>query len=172
MSEPIPTMSESLDARSVESFLAHEAHLLDERRFEEWMELFTADGCYWAPARPDQRDMLNEVSLIYDDREAMATRVRRLRHPRIHVQTPPSRHSRIVSNPFVEERLSEGSTCLVRSKFLIYEYRPSLPDALERVFAGTYHHQLIIENGAIRIALKKATLANCDGRLAPVAIYF
>lgn len=166
------TMGETLDVRSVEGFLVHEAYLLDERRFEEWMRLFTADGCYWVPARPDQQDMLNEVSLIYDDREAMETRVRRLRHPRIHVQTPPSRHSRIVANPLIEERSADAQSCVVRSKFLIYEYRPSLPEALERVFAGTYRHRLVIENGAIRIALKKAVLANCDGRLAPIAIYF
>ena len=38
----------------IELFLLHEARLLDQRRFEEWMELFTEDGYYWAPARPDQ----------------------------------------------------------------------------------------------------------------------
>jgi benzoate/toluate 1,2-dioxygenase beta subunit len=160
------------DIREIEAFLLQEAHLLDERRFEEWMALFTEDGFYWAPARSDQEDPLNSVSLIFDDREAMATRIRRLRHPRIHVQTPPSRTARIVANVFVESASPERAECVVRSKFLIYEDRPSLPEALERIFAGTYHHRLLRRGSGFRIASKKATLANCDAALGPIAVYF
>ena len=35
----------------VEQFLFQEARLLDERRFEEWLSLFSDDGVYWIPAR-------------------------------------------------------------------------------------------------------------------------
>jgi 3-phenylpropionate/cinnamic acid dioxygenase small subunit len=161
-----------LDIRRIEEFLLHEAHLLDDRRFEEWMELFTADGFYWAPASLEQTDPLNAVSLIYDDREAMQTRIRRLRHPRIHSQTPPSRTARLVANAFVEETSEDATACIVRSKFMIYEYRPSIPEALERVFAGTYRHRLVADRQGFKIAWKKAMLANCDARLGPFAIYF
>ncbi len=161
-----------MDKREVEDFLVHEADLLDDRRFEEWMGLFTEDGFYWAPARLDQADPLNEVSLVYDDRAAMATRILRLRHPRIHSQTPPSRTARIVANAAIEEESEGGRACVVRSKFILYEYRPSIPDALERVFGGTYRHRLVADAGTIRIAWKKALLANCDARLGPFAIYF
>jgi benzoate/toluate 1,2-dioxygenase beta subunit len=160
------------DNRAIEAFLLHEAHLLDDRRFEEWMELFTPDGYYWAPASLGQTDPLNAVSLVYDDREAMQTRIRRLRHPRIHVQTPPSRTARLVANAFVEEADADGGACVVRSKFMIYEYRPSIPEALERVFGGTYRHRLVTGGGGFRIAWKKAELANCDARLGAFAIYF
>lgn len=161
-----------MDIRPIENFLLHEAHLLDDRRFEEWMELFTPDGFYWAPASPDQADPLNAVSLIYDDREAMATRITRLRHPRIHVQTPPSRTARLVTNAFVEECAGDGASLVVRSKFLVYEYRPSIPEALERVFGGTYRHRLVAAGEGFKIAWKKALLANCDARHAALAIYF
>jgi 3-phenylpropionate/cinnamic acid dioxygenase small subunit len=161
-----------LDIRAVEDFLLHEAHLLDDRRFEEWMALFTADGFYWAPASLGQADPLNEVSLIYDDRAAMETRIRRLRHPRIHSQTPPSRTARLVANAFIEDASAEGGALTVRSKFIIYEYRPSIPEALERVFGGTYRHRLVTADGSFKIAWKKAMLANCDARLGPFAIYF
>ena len=160
------------DIRRIEEFLLHEAHLLDDRRFEEWMELFTAEGFYWAPASLEQTDPLNVVSLIYDDREAMQTRIRRLRHPRIHSQTPPSRTARLVANACVEEATDDGSACTVRSKFIIYEYRPSIPEALERVFGGTYRHRLVVEPHGFRIVWKKALLANCDARLGAFAIYF
>jgi len=77
--------------RSIIKFITREVELLDTRRFEEWAELFTEDGFYWAPVSPDQTDPREHVSLFYDDRKAMRTRIARLRHPQIHVQTPPSR---------------------------------------------------------------------------------
>lgn len=162
----------AIDLRQVEAFLVEEANLLDDRRFEEWMDLFTADGHYWAPATPDQPDPLTAVSLIYDDKEAMATRIRRLRHPRIHVQTPPSRTARIVGSVCIEEISDDGDECLVRSKFMLYEYRPSIPEALERVLGGTYRHRLVRDGRSFKIASKKVLLANCDARFSPIAIYF
>ena len=155
----------------LEDFLVHEAHLLDSRQFEDWMDLFTEDGFYWAPSTPEQQSPLDHVSLVYDDREAMATRIRRLRHPRIHAQNPHTRTSRIVANPIVE-RADAGEGCIVRSKFILYEYRPSVPEAQERVFGGTYWHTLVQEEGGWKIKLKKALLANCDARLSPFFVYF
>src|SRR5262245_40277063 len=37
--------------REVEQFLYREARLLDERRFHEWLELFTEDVRYWMVGR-------------------------------------------------------------------------------------------------------------------------
>ena len=37
--------------QEVEDFLYHEAELLDERRYEEWLDLFTEDARYWMPMR-------------------------------------------------------------------------------------------------------------------------
>ena len=37
--------------RDVEQFLYREARLLDERRFHEWLELFTDDVRYWMASR-------------------------------------------------------------------------------------------------------------------------
>ncbi len=51
----------------VSQFLFHEARLLDERRWDEWADLFTPDGVYWAPAAHDQPDAEFHVSLIHDD---------------------------------------------------------------------------------------------------------
>ena len=30
----------------------HEARLLDEARFDDWLALFTADAWYWVPSEP------------------------------------------------------------------------------------------------------------------------
>lgn len=169
---PEMSTSEGADTRKVEAFLQHEAHLLDERRFEEWMELFTDDGYYWAPARADQQSPYEEVSLFFDDRDAMRIRVKRLRHPQIHAQSPPSVMARLVANVFIEDVESDNGAIRVRSKFMICEWRPSVPEGEHRVLGGTYKHQLVERGGELKIAWKKATLVNCDARHSPLYVYF
>jgi 3-phenylpropionate/cinnamic acid dioxygenase small subunit len=80
-----------IDRRPFADFVVHEARLLDARRFRDWMALFADDGTYWVPAVPDQKSPFDQASLFYVDRDLMKTRIDRLDHPRIHVQTPPSR---------------------------------------------------------------------------------
>ena len=86
-----------------EEFIIHEAALLDARRFRDWAALFADDGTYWVPAVPDQKSPLDQASLFYDDRDLMKTRIDRLEHPRIHVQTPPSRTAHLVGNVVIDE---------------------------------------------------------------------
>src|SRR2546421_8812323 len=126
-----------VDRVTFEDFLIHEAALLDARRFRDWMALFTDDGTYWVPAVPDQLSPFDQASLFYDDRELMKTRVDRLEHPLIHVQTPPSRTVHLVSNVTVEpdKRTAEF---VVSSNVLMVEYRLDR----QRVFAGRQTHRL------------------------------
>jgi Ring hydroxylating beta subunit len=90
-------ISSLADQDACERFLVHEAWLLDDARFDEWLSLFTEDARYWVPSEPGQSDPLTTVSLMYDDRRLLETRVRRLASPRIYSQEPRSRTSRIVS---------------------------------------------------------------------------
>src|SRR3954465_5549092 len=92
-----------VDRASLGDFLVHEAGWRDARRFRDWMALFADDGTYWVPAVPDQKSPLDQASLFYDDRDLMKTRIDRLEHPRIHVQTPPSRTAHLVGNTVVEQ---------------------------------------------------------------------
>ena len=62
-----------------EQFVEHEVALLDEQRFEEWLNLFADDGAYWVPANPRQESPFNHVSLFYDDKHTLTIRVQRLR---------------------------------------------------------------------------------------------
>ena len=148
-----------LDVHRCEQVLLHEACLLDEAKFDDWLALFTLDGWYWVPSEPGQTDPHNTVSLIYDDRRLLETRIRRLASPRMYSQEPRSRTSRIVANVTLED--SEGRSATVRSKFLMIEYRREQ----QRLFAGTAWHRLVQIDGAIRIAWKKVELVNCDAPL-------
>ena len=149
-----------------EDFIIHEARLLDERRFRDWMGLFTDDGTYWVPATPDQTSPFDQASLFYDDRDLMKTRVDRLEHPRIHVQTPPSRTAHIVGNVVVEEPENAKGEFLIGSTVIMVEYR----DDAQRVFAGRQKHRLRRDGDGFRIVQKRVNLINCDGAFEAMAV--
>lgn len=154
-----------LDLAQCEEFLVHEARLLDDGRFDEWLKLFTPEARYWVPSQVDQTSPLDTVSLMYDDRRLLETRVRRLASPRIYSQEPRSRTSRIVTNATLEQVDAGGA--LVRSKFVMVEYRREQ----QRLFAGTYWHKLVQMDG-IRIASKRVDLVNCDAPLDGLVVPF
>jgi benzoate/toluate 1,2-dioxygenase beta subunit len=171
------TARQRLDLRSCEQFLLHEARLLDDGKFDDWLALFTLDAWYWVPSEPDQADPVETVSLIYDDRRLLETRVRRLASPRMYSQEPRSRTSRIVTNVTIEDgphptlprlRGREVWGCTVRSKFMMIEYRREQ----QRLFGGTMLHRLVQTDGRIMIAWKRVNLVNCDAPLDGITIPF
>ena len=155
-----------IDREEFELFLFHEARLLDERRFRDWMGLFADDGTYWVPAVPGQPSPFDQASLFYDDRDLMKTRIDRLEHPYIHVQTPPSRTAHIVGNVVVEAADEKAGEFTVGSTFLMAEYR----DEQQRVFAGRQLHKLRREGDSFRIVQKKVELINCDSAFEAIAV--
>ena len=162
-------LEELLFVRGVEQFLFHEVGLLDDRRFEDWADLYTEDGYYWAPAEIDQPNPTSGVSLFFDHVPMMRTRFARLRHPRVHSQIPPSRTSHSVSNVAVT-RSGPDDRVEVEARFQMLDYRPG-PD--QRAFAGKYEYVLICgDAGGFRIASKKAVIINCDAVHLPVAVPF
>jgi len=157
-----------LDVATCEAFLVHEARLLDDARFHEWLALFTADAWYWVPSQPNQASPHDVVSLIYDDRRLLETRVRRLASPRIYSQEPRSRTTRIIANVSIEEGGEDGRACITRSKFQLIEYRR---DA-QTIYGGTNFHRLIATDAGIRIAWKRVDLVNCDAALDGLVVPF
>ena len=147
-----------LGVAECERFLILEARLLDEARFDEWLALFTADAWYWVPSQPDQANPRDTISLIYDDRRLLETRVRRLASPRIYSQEPRSRTSRMIGNVTIEEAAPDGLACTVRSKCQVLEYRREA----QRLFGGTCLHRLVRGGSGMQIAWKRVDLVNCD----------
>ena len=119
----------SLSRSEAEEFLYREARLLDERRFEDWLALFTPDGIYWLPIEEDS-DPNERVSLVYDNTARREERIFRLRmRPiQVHSQDPPSKTIHLISNVFVER--IKGDEAEVRSSQVVFEissghWRPS-----------------------------------------------
>jgi ethylbenzene dioxygenase subunit beta len=163
----MPSSANAASTRETfELFLIHEAKLLDERRFRDWMQLFAEDGAYWVPAAADQESPFNHASLFYDDRALMKTRIDRLEHPRIHIQTPPSRTAHIVSNALIEETDDDKGEVLVSSTVLMVEYR----EESQRIFAGRQYHRLRRADDGYKIVLKRVNLINCDSVFEAMAV--
>lgn len=149
-------------------FLYHEVRLLDERRFEEWMQLYTEDGVYWAPTVHGQQSPDEAVSLFYDDRGTMAARIRRFAHPDIHVQTPLSRTVHMVSNVELAPQATPAGETQVHASFVMAEHRAGEP----RWYAGRCEYRLQRQAAGLRMAMKKVMLVNCDASFTAMAVYF
>ena len=157
-----------LDRDTCEAFLVHEARLLDEAQFHDRLALFTPDAWYWVPSQPNQASPREMISLIYDDRKLLETRVRRLASPRIYSQEPRSRTTRIVANVTIEEKAENGRAAIVRSKFQMLEYRRDS----QTIYGGSCFHRLIVNDSGIRIAWKRVDLVNCDSVLDGIVVPF
>jgi benzoate/toluate 1,2-dioxygenase beta subunit len=155
------------DRTELEAFLFHEARLLDEQRWDEWNALFTADGSYWVPAAPDQPDPVNHVSLVYETALLRAVRIKRFRHPNAFSLQPRPRSVHLVSNVMLDGFDEATGECVVRSSFIMLQYRREKQD----VFGGRYTHRLKREGGELRIVEKRVDLVNCDAPMENILLY-
>ncbi len=155
MSDAAPGAAERA---AVEAFLFHEADLIDRRDFAAWLALYTDDCRYWVPLEEGQADPQQTVSLIYDDRKLLETRVRRLGHPRAHAQAPPSRTVHMIANVTVDPARPDGQL-VVRSNQTTVEYRAGRT----RLFAARCTHRLEAQETGWRIAFKRIDLIDSEG---------
>lgn len=151
---------------AVQQLLFQEALLLSQGAFEAWLSLFTPDGTYWMPSEAGQTEHQNHVSLINDTPKLMETRVQRLGHPQLYSQQPMTRTQRVVSNMLVEENGGGTSPVTVHSSFLCIAHRLRQT----QVFGGSYEHQLVQQDGELRIQRKIVRLVNCDVPLMQLGI--
>lgn len=146
----------------VHRFLAHEAWLLDERRVEEWVDLFTDDAHYWMPVRSvvrrDQTDkeLARPGDMAYFDetKETLRVRIERLKTGMAWAEDPPSRTRHIIANLEVEsgDRPSE-----VKARSAILVYRTTLAREVD-ILAGTRNDLLRTVNGEWKIARRTIIL--------------
>jgi 3-phenylpropionate/cinnamic acid dioxygenase small subunit len=144
-------------------FVIREARLLDEKRFDEWYELFADDGHYWVPASPNQPDPLNHNSLAYEDKLLLKLRIERLKQPTAYSQKPASRCHHLLQAPEIEK--SKNDEFLVRTNFI---YTETKGDDSQR-YAAVAWHTLVGE--PLRIRLKRVDLLNCDAALPSIQLF-
>lgn len=161
----MPGLSPNLTREEAEALVYHECQLLDERRLEEWLGLFTEDGVYWLPAS-DSAQPDEEVSIIYDESGQRAKRVHQLIHEMHLAQAPPSRTLHMASN--LQFEAAGGENAVIRCSLLVAEARPGphpavpIGGAPQRLLAGQCEYRLRYEGGRWAIALKKVLLIDRD----------
>lgn len=153
--------------RDIEQLLYTEASFLDKADLDSWMNLYTEDGTYWMPVKPDQQDPINHISLFYDDRAMMEVRRRNMKHPRAPSKDYPVRSSHIISNIRVTDQNDAEGTCRVASNFHCLMYYNDRQTA----FGGTYTHDLKRVDGDYLIHHKRVDLINCDAVHNTIIIY-
>ena len=154
-------------AAELEQFVYDEARLIDEKRFEEWYELFTDDARYWMPLTRGQPDGENHTSLFYEDKLLLKVRIERLKSPRSFSQHQPSSCQHVLQRPSIEDDGAATGRIRLRTPFVYVESR--LDDQV--VLAGIVTHRLRRESGRLRIELKKVELVNCDAALPSIQLF-
>jgi 3-phenylpropionate/cinnamic acid dioxygenase small subunit len=169
--------------KEVEQFIYREARLQDELEYDEWEALWTDDAIYWVPANADDIDPTQSMSIIFDNRSRIRTRIKQLHTGKRHAQTPASRlrhlitnvellgapdHSRAAQSGEPGWRAGgepEGDEVSVGANFLVYESR----ERGVTLWAGRSQWVLRRTEDGLRIARKKVMLVNNDRALNTLA---
>ncbi|KQX95896.1 aromatic-ring-hydroxylating dioxygenase subunit beta [Variovorax sp. Root473] len=147
-------------------FIAHEAALLDARRFDDWLALFADGGHYWVPLLgAAQADPFSHNSLAYEDRLLLQLRVERLKNPRAHSQHPASHSQHVLQPPRIEEET--GEEVRLRTPFLYIEARGD--DQI--LLSGTARHHLIRTPTGWSIREKRIDLLNATRALPAIQLF-
>ena len=161
----------STSDRELIDFVYAEARMLDELRFEDWLNLYTEDGYYWMPLAHGQTDPKLHASLMYEDKLLLRVRVERLAGQRTFSQQPKSRCHHLLQAPTVEHGHPDAAPAegrhVVRTAFHYVETRH---DA-QTLYAGWATHQLVEQDGALRIRLKRVDLVNCDSAFGNIQLF-
>ena len=141
------------------AFLYREARLLDDKQWEEWLQLYAPDVEYWMPAWDDDgtlvTDPQREVSLIwYGNKGGLEDRVFRIKTERSSATVPDTRTSHNISNIEIVEQ-GEGS-CQVRFNWHTLSFRYKTTDS----YFGTSFYTLDLRGEQPLIKAKKVVLKN------------
>jgi 3-phenylpropionate/cinnamic acid dioxygenase small subunit len=174
--------------REVEQFLYREARLLDDRRFKEWLGLFTDDIHYWMvgrsnryprhskaisildPTRYVEDDIGgdDELAILDEDKATLEGRVARLDTGMAWAEDPPSRTRHMISNIEVEAG-DKDDEIKVYSNFIVYRSRA---EREEDFYVGARQDVLRRVGGAWKIARRRLVLDQNVLSAKNVSIFF
>lgn len=119
----------------IQEFLFQEAELLDERKFEEWLDLLTDDIRYWMPMRRNvkfgelDREFTREgqdINWFDEGRDTLERRVKQILTGVHWAEEPLSRICHFVTNVQllnVTPSASDPTEVSVKCRFLVYRNR-------------------------------------------------
>src|ERR1700720_4764076 len=159
--------------REVEQFLYREARLLDERRFHDWLQLFTDDVRYWMVTRSnlyprsskaiailnpgrniDENADEDALAILDETKKTLGGRVARLETGMAWAEDPPSRTRHLITNIEVVGG-DAGPELTVHSNFMVYRSRA---ETEQDFYVGARQDRLRRVDGGLKIARRKMTL--------------
>jgi 3-phenylpropionate/cinnamic acid dioxygenase small subunit len=124
----------------VEDFLSYEGELLDERKFDAWLDLLADDVRYWMPLvrnfQHDKPEMeytreQQDAAWFDEDKKTLAQRVQQITGGDHWAEEPLSRTTHMTTNVRIDS--VAGDELTVKCRFLIYVNRR---ETEVRLFAG------------------------------------
>ena len=157
----VPTDQELID------FVVREARLIDQQRFDAWLDMYADDAFYWMPLEWNQTDPRLTCSLMYEDKLLLSIRVERLKGARTFSQKPKSRCHHVLQTPQVDSRDAAANSYVTWTPMHYVETR--LDE--QTLYAAWATHHLSVENGRLRIKLKRVDLINCDAAFGNIQLF-
>jgi 3-phenylpropionate/cinnamic acid dioxygenase small subunit len=141
----------------VEQFLFRQSEMLDNKQWQNWIDLFTDDGVYWMPPEPSYTTWDGTPAIFAEDKNLMNVRMGRVLHPDAWSQRPLWGTNHVIGNVRVEKAAPNGDV-VVKSRFHMMELRRD--DV--RHFAGLYTHHLKKTKDGFRIRLQRVDMTNAQ----------
>lgn len=155
------------DDATLIAFVYHEARLIDEQRFDEWLTLFAEDGRYWMPLEHGQTDRRLMASLMDEDLFLLRLRVERLKNNRTYSQKPRSRCHHVLQQPQIDLRDAAANRYVTWTPMHYVETRQDRQD----FYAAWVTHHLAVIEGTLRIQLKRVDLVNCEAAFGSIQLF-
>lgn len=139
----------------VETFLFHEADLLDRWRLDDWFALLAEGAEYYIPTTDwTGWGVLEGGYFSSDDYGILKARVKRLKSRKAHAENPHSRTQRMISNVIVGERA--GDLVEIQANFIVHRFR----DETTQTYVGRYEHLLEVTETGLLIRRRRSVLAH------------
>ena len=155
--------------REIEEFLYKEAYLLDEHKYDEWLDLFTDDVEYLIPLTEHVQGDVAPAGhpVVKDDKLMLQMRAAKHQTGLSHVETPQSLTGHLICNILVEEGEKPGELD-VRSSFVVRQARKLRDEAW---WVGRRRDLFRRVNGGWQIARREIRL---DSTVLPrgISIFF
>ena len=152
-----PRKSNGALQHDVEQFLYRQSELLDTKKWQDWIDLFTPDGIYWMPPAPEYKTWDGQPAIFAEDKNLMTVRMNRVLHPDAWSQRPLWGTNHVIGNVRIDKVAPNGDIT-VKSRFHMMELRRD--DV--RHFAGLYTHHLKKTKDGFRIKLQRVDMTNAQ----------
>ena len=156
-----------IDEKAITDFIYLEAELLDTMQWQAWLDLFHPKGRYWMPLEWQQQDPVLQPSLMYEDLLLLKVRVERLSGERTFSQKPKSRCHHVLQTPQVDSRDVAANSYVTWTPIHYVETR--LDE--QALYAAWVTHHLSVEDGKLKIKLKRVDLINCDAAFGNIQLF-